>query len=299
MKEIVKGSFLKSLIPLFAAALIIFPANVEAGVLESLDNELTSLVALAEPFLVTVECRFNSNDNVYVGSGFLIDDEGYIISTTTVVGEAEAAKIIFKDGASYDAQIVGKDYHTGLALLQIEPVNRQIPVIGDSYDIREGSWVFVIGNSFEIPNAVNLGVYSGLTDEGFLQLSVQTGPGGSGSAVFNTKGELIGILVAQASETVSLNLPSRSDSAWISKARGPEGKTSPKTSETLGIDLPSSGISLALPAAKLESIVNQLKETGEAKHGFFGIRQKALSAAKKEEFGLTCGVEIVEVLKGR
>ena len=292
MRLIAKGWYLKSIILVITTAL-----TASAGVLENLDNELTSLVAKAEPFLVTIEAQCRGCDRVYVGSGVLVDSDGYIVTTTSVVGAADKARVSFKNGAEYDAQIVGKDYNTGLALLEIEPLSKPTPILGNSFDIKEGSWIIIIGNSYEMPNAVSLGVYSGMTDEGFLQLSVQTGPGSSGSAVFNTRGEIIGIIVAQASETVSLNLPLAADSGRINKASSGT-KASPPKSIPIGVEMPTSGTSLAVPVDKLQKTIDQLRENGEVKHGLLGIRQKALSVELKKQHGLDGGIEVTDVVGG-
>lgn len=290
MKRIANALFLKTTLLILALM-----AVAGAGVLQNLDNELTALVESAEPYLVTVETKPNQFDKVFVGSGILIDNDGYIISTTSVIGECKEAEVSFKSGDSYKAEVVGCDYHSGLALLKIEPVDRAIPEFGDSYSLKEGSWIIVMGNAYEVPNAVNLGVYSGLTVEGFLQLSVQSGPGSSGSAVFNTKGQLIGLLVAQASETISFNFPG-GDNSWISRA---SGYSSPKalSAPALGIELPASGTSLAVPIAKLEMVIRQLKEFGEVKHGFLGIRQQPLKSGEQKELNIEGGVRIIDVVK--
>jgi S1-C subfamily serine protease len=211
------------------------------------------------------------------------------------VGGCWEAKVSFSDNSSYEAKVVGNDFNSGLALLKIEPIDRKTPVLGDSFSLKHGSWVIVIGNSYDMPNVVNLGVYSGLTDEGFLQLSVQSGPGSSGSAVFNTKGELVGILVAQASETVSFRLPGENDSR-ISRASDylPSAAFS---AQAFGIELPGSGTNLAIPAARINRVAEQLKKFGLVKHGFLGIRQRPLTDEKLAKLSLKSGVEIIDIVK--
>jgi S1-C subfamily serine protease len=292
MKLIAKELYLKTFI------LVIFTTLVaSAGVLENLDDELTSLVAKAEPYLVTVESQYSGSDKVLVGSGILIDNDGYILTTTSVIGAADKAKVAFKSGSDFAAVVVGRDFTTGLALLQIDPINKPLPILGDSYDIKEGSWIVVIGNSYEMSNAVNLGVYSGITDEGFLQLSVQTGPGSSGSAVFNTRGELIGVIVAQASETVTLNVP-LGEERYINRASSGDKPGTTMTSVPIGVEMPTSGTSLAVPIGKLQGIINQIKAFGVVKHGLLGIRQQPLSTAAKKQYGVDSGVEITDVIDG-
>ena len=290
MRKIANVLILKTALLTLAFAGIAF-----AGVLENLDRELTALVDSTEPYLVTVEARFEQFDKVFVGSGILIDNDGYILTTISVVGDCPVADVSFNDGEKYTARVIGCDHNSGLALLKIEPVTRKTPVFGNSESMKQGSWVLVIGNSFEMPNAVSLGVYSGLTDEGFLQLSVQAGPGSSGSAVFNSSGQLIGLLVAQATETVSFKLPG-DRAARISQAS--DYYTSVGLSlPAMGIDLPSAGINLAIPVSRMKMVTDQLKKYGKVRRGYLGIRQKPLKAGKLAELGIKGGVEVIEIVK--
>jgi len=277
---------------LFTTILIATGSPAFAGVLENLDQELTDLVKSAEPYLVTIEAENQNDSNVYVGSGILLNSDGYVSTTTSVIGKADKIEVSFRDGDKYDAQYVGADYQTGVALLKIPPVERKTPTFGDPYKLNKGSWIIVIGNSYDMPNAVTFGVFSGLTDEGFLQLSVQSGPGSSGGAVFNAKGEMIGLVVAQASETVALHLPLDIDVKL--NTRGYSSGSRPGSSD-LGVDLPYSGTSLAVPADKISSATSQLIEFGEVFHGFLGIKQKALDHNELDKLGVPCGVKITDI----
>jgi len=281
---------------LFSILAIIFinAAKTEAGVLESLDQELTGLAQQAKPFMVTVEARDNTLNNVFVGTGVLIDKAGYILTTTSIISDSDAVKVTFSEGDEFVAKIVGSDQLTGLALLKIEPVGRNLPKFGDPYSLKDGSWIIIIGNSYEIPNSVNFGVFSGLTDEGFLQLSAQSGPGSSGSAVFNTKGEMVGLLVAQAKETISIQL---ADDNFV-KVKGNSYKASPSQNlSNIGIDIPSAGISLAVPIDKLRRVADQLMVYGEVEHGFLGIKQKRLSDKQHQQMKIEGGVQVTAVSK--
>lgn len=265
------------------------PAN--AGVLENLDKELTDLVKSVEPFLVTIEAEDQNHGNVYVGSGILIDKNGHVLTTTSVIDRTDKIAVSFKDGEKHVAQYLGADYQTGLALLKIAPVDRKTPAFGDPYKLNKGSWIVVVGNSYDMPNAVDFGVFSGMTDEGFLQLSVQSGPGSSGGAVFNTRGEMVGLVVAQASETVAFHLPLNTDIKVNTKSYN---QNSP-AGDQFGIDMPSSGTSLAVPADKISNITSQLINCGEVSHGFLGIKQKPLTQKQLDELGVAGGIEIADV----
>ena len=266
--------------------------TVNAGILESLEKELTDLVNRTEPFLVTVEAKSFHHARLNVGSGALIDDYGYILTTASVIGENDEISVTFKNGDSYPAELVGIDRLSGIALLKIDPVDRQTPKFGDPYKLKKGAWIIVIGNSYEIAGSVNFGVYSGITDEGMLQISVQAGPGSSGGAVFNTNGEIIGILVAQTTETVSLYLPYEKQ---LKKKIKEYQYFQTDSYHKIGVDLPTSSISLVVGADRLSKIVDQLKKYGEVKHGFLGIRQKKLNKKTLQKHNIETGVLIAEV----
>ena len=277
---------------LTASISIIMAAAAGAGVFESLNKELTGLVKKAEPYLVTIEAGSQDIGKVLVGSGILMSSEGHILTVASVVDELSEIRVVFQNGDSYGAELVGSDHYSGLALLKIEPVKRQLPKLGDPNKLEEGSWVIAIGNSFDMPSAVNLGVFSGLTDFGLLQLSMQSGPGGAGGAIFNTAGELVGILVAQPTETFSLLLPPEDQVRWRVKSRGAE-----RDYRRYGLDLPSTGTSLAVPADKIAKLVAQLKDRGEVKRGYLGIRQARLTQREKKQRNVEGGVVVKDVVK--
>ena len=277
-----------------SAIIFLTSAFVCAGILESIDKELTQLVKNAESFLVTVEAEDQRKQNLYVGSGVLIDTDGYVVTTISVIGNNDDIKVTFKNNESYPAELVGIDNQSGIALLKIEPVDRQIPGFGYPYQLDEGAWMTVIGNSYEMPVSVNFGVFSGITDKGLLQLSVQSSPGSSGSAVFNTKGEVVGILIAQTTETASLRFPY--DSNLKVRVKEYQSYYSGKYSG-LGVELPSTNTSLAVGIDKIQRIVSQLKEYGEVRYGFLGIMQRKLKTKELKKHNIENGVLITKVIK--
>ncbi len=269
--------------------------DVNAGILQNLDDELTSLVKKTEPFLVTVESRGSHSDVLLVGTGVVIDKEGHILTTTTIATKDDNITVTFKDGKSYHADFIGADGYTGLAMLKIEPVDKKIPDIGDPYRLKDGSWVTVIGNSYDMPSSVNFGIFSGITDENLLQLSVATGPGSSGGAVFNTKGELIGILVAKATETVSAYIPSLKN--LMAKAHNPV-ESQVGDYHKVGVELPSSVISLAVPVDKMLMVAEQLEKYGKVRRGFLGISQRRLSRREVKRYRIDSGVCVTDISIG-
>lgn len=160
-----------------------------------------------------------------LGSGVIVSPEGYLLTNNHVIEGAEKIRVLAGDGRTYEAEVVGADYTTDLAvlrLLKLEPGNR-LPVIrfGDSDSCRIGAWVLAIGNPMELGISVTAGIISaksrridilsgnpqnvqGNVDqsiESFIQTDAVINPGNSGGALVNLKGELIGINTAIASST--------------------------------------------------------------------------------------------------
>jgi len=139
-----------------------------------------------------------------LGSGFVIDPTGYIITNNHVIDEAEEVNVTFSDHSKYKAKIIGRDKKTDLALLKIE-AKKDLPFVplGDSDGMRVGDWVIAIGNPYGLGGSVTQGIISarqrsinaGPFDD-FLQTDAPINRGNSGGPLFNLKGEVIGINTA-------------------------------------------------------------------------------------------------------
>ncbi|MCD6160916.1 MAG: trypsin-like peptidase domain-containing protein [candidate division Zixibacteria bacterium] len=280
---------------LFFALTLLLTTSItaEAGILESINKEITALVKKAESYIVTVEAEDYHYNEIFVGSGILIDRDGYILTTSSVADSNDKIIVRFKDGDIYPAEIVGIDPESGAALLKIESVERQTPKFGDPGKLQDGAWVTVIGNSYDMPTAVNFGMFSGITDDGLMQLSAQSGPGNTGGAVFNAKGELIGMLVAQTAESVLLTPPYENHLKMNIKDSYPAESFAYMNQ---GINMQSNSASLALGIDKLNRIVDQLKKFGKVKHGFLGITQTELPKKIMQKNDLDGGVLVTEII---
>ena len=138
------------------------------------------------------------------GSGFIIRNDGLIITNNHVVESASEIMVTLPDEREYQAKILGRDPKTDLAVLKVEP-ERDLPVanLGDSEDVRVGDWVMAIGNPFGLSNTVTAGIVSakgrtigaGPYDD-FIQTDASINPGNSGGPLFNEKGEVVGINTA-------------------------------------------------------------------------------------------------------
>jgi len=208
-----------------------------------------------------------------LGSGFVIDAKGYVITNNHVIDAADSVMVIFSDNTKYKATIVGKDKKTDLALLKIEP-KKDLPFVtmGDSDAMRVGDWVIAIGNPFGLGGSVTQGIISararsinaGPFDD-FLQTDAPINRGNSGGPLFNTKGEVIGI-----------------NSAIFSPSGG------------------SVGIGFAIPTALAKPVVEQLKQYGRTHRGWLGVKIQEVSEEVADSVGLPkpYGALVLDVSKG-
>jgi len=191
-----------------------------------------------------------------LGSGFVIDKEGYILTNQHVIEGAEEIKVKLSNGKTYDAKVIGSDKKTDIALIKIDTW-RDLPVvdIGDSDKLRVGDWVVAIGNPFGLEHTVTAGIVSakgrvigaGPYDD-FIQTDASINPGNSGGPLFNIQGEVVGI-----------------NTAII-----PSGQ----------------GIGFAIPINMAKDIIPQLREKGKVTRGWLGLLIQRVTPELAESFGL-------------
>lgn len=157
--------------------------------------------------------RAQQNTRVASGSGVIFTDDGYIVTNNHVVESAEKLQVIYNKKA-YDAELIGTDPSTDLAVLKIKETNLQPAVLGSSRDLAVGEWVIAVGNPFSLQSTVTAGIVSAkgrrinivedrFPIESFIQTDAAINPGNSGGALVNKNGELVGINTAISSPTGS------------------------------------------------------------------------------------------------
>ncbi|WP_427451255.1 Do family serine endopeptidase [Litorimonas sp. WD9-15] len=208
-----------------------------------------------------------------LGSGFVIDDEGHIVTNNHVIEDADLIEVTFPNGDTYEAELVGRDPATDIAVLKIE-TGADIPAVpwGDSDSSEVGEWVIAIGNPFGYSGSVAAGIISarnrdissGNYDD-FIQTDVAINRGNSGGPLFNMDGEVIGVNTAILSPTGY-----------------------------------SVGISFSVPSELAQSIASQLIEFGETRRGYLGVRPQAVSNAIAKSYGLDSaqGALVKSVVEG-
>lgn len=208
-----------------------------------------------------------------LGSGVIINQQGYILTNDHVVAEADEIKVVLATGQTLGASLVGTDPDTDLAVLRTEIEGLPAITVGDSQNLRVGDVVLAIGNPFGVGQTVTMGIVSATgrnqlginTFENFIQTDAAINPGNSGGALINAYGELIGI-----------------NTAIFSRSGG------------------SQGIGFAIPITLAKGVMDQILERGHVIRGWLGIAGQNITPALAESFNLNevHGVLISGVLEG-
>ncbi len=194
-----------------------------------------------------------------LGSGFIIDASGYVVTNNHVIQDAEEITVILQDNTRLKAELVGRDPKTDIAVLKVKPTGTLKSVsFGDSDVARVGDWVLAIGNPFGLGGTVTAGIISargrdinaGPYDD-FIQTDASINRGNSGGPMFNLKGEVIGI-----------------NTAIYSPSGG------------------SVGIGFAIPSAAAKLVIRQIIDLGEVRRGWLGVHIQAVTDEIAEALGL-------------
>jgi serine protease DegQ len=200
-----------------------------------------------------------SREVASAGSGVIVDAErGYILTNHHVVENADKIQVSLFNEVSLDAEVIGSDAPTDIALLKVDPENLIDLPIGESDSVEVGDFVIAIGNPFGLGHTVTSGIVSALGRTGisrngledFIQTDASINPGNSGGALVNMRGELVGI-----------------NSAIISGSGG------------------NVGIGFAVPSAIARSIMRQILDFGEVRRGLLGVTIQTMDAESAEALG--------------
>ncbi|MEN9755096.1 MAG: hypothetical protein RLZ07_1478 [Pseudomonadota bacterium] len=194
-----------------------------------------------------------------LGSGFVIDSAGIVVTNNHVIADADEITVIFNDGRKLKAELIGKDPKVDLAVLRVKPEKPLVAVkFGNSDDEKIGDWVMAIGNPFGLGGSVSAGIISArnrdISDQSYgqyLQTDAAINKGNSGGPLFNMEGEVIGI-----------------NTAILSPSGG------------------SIGIGFAIPSSLAQPIVDQLISFGETRRGWLGVRIQSVDDTIAESLGL-------------
>ena len=205
-----------------------------------------------------------------LGSGFIIDGDGFIVTNNHVIEDADQIKVILADDKEFDAELVGRDPKTDLALIRIKGAKSLKPLeLGNSERLKVGTWVVAIGSPFGLEQTVTAGIVSakgriigsGPYDD-FIQTDASINPGNSGGPLLNMDGEVVGI-----------------NTAIIASGQG---------------------IGFAIPINMAKGIIDQLKDDGEVTRGWLGVGIQDLTPELAEYYDLKAekGVLVTQVFEG-
>lgn len=236
------------------------PENLEGGDVVSLKNlpENKQISPLGQ-------------EHYALGSGFLLDGEGYIITNSHVIDRADKINVILSDNSQHQAKVIGTDNKTDLALIKIDTDKKLMPVnLGDSDKIRVGDWILAIGNPFGLGGSVTAGIVSAKSRDiesgpydNFIQTDASINQGSSGGPMFNLDGEVIGINAAIFSTTGG-----------------------------------NMGISFAIPVNNAKFVIRELKNSGSVKRGWIGVRVQPQLTEANSVGNIPNGILISSVTEG-
>jgi serine protease Do len=207
-----------------------------------------------------------------LGSGFVIDPAGYIVTNHHVVDSAKAVEVTLSDGRTLPAKLVGSDPETDIALIKVEATGLPAIPLGSSSALRVAEPVMAIGNPFGLDHTVTVGIISGTGRvigagryDDFLQTDAAINPGNSGGPLINTRGEAVGIATAIASRSGGFQ-----------------------------------GVGFAIPIDLAKPIVGQLRTAGKVTRGWLGVSIQPLTPELAKSFGImeTKGALIASVQEG-
>ncbi len=196
-----------------------------------------------------------------MGSGFIISEDGYVVTNNHVVQNARQVVVRLPDRQEFDAEVIGMDPRSDLAVLKIEGQDLPTLSLADGRDVKVGQWVLAIGSPFSLDFSVTAGIVSALgrslpTETGdnyvpFIQSDVAINPGNSGGPLFNLEGEVIGV-----------------NSQIFTRSGG------------------SIGLSFAIPVSVVRNVVAQIQENGGVERGWLGVSIQEVDRNLADSFGL-------------
>ena len=198
---------------------------------------------------------------VGTGSGVIITPDGYIVTNNHVIENASKLEVTLNNNQTYEAQVIGSDPKTDIALIKVDAQDLPFIPFADSNNLKIGEWVLAVGNPFRLTSTVTAGIVSAKardlneadgTSQSFIQTDAAVNRGNSGGALVNTNGELVGINTAITSETGS----------YV-------------------------GYSFAVPSNNARKIVEDILEYGNVQRGILGIQGGSLNTQRAKDFGVT------------
>ncbi len=219
--------------------------------------------------------RGSQSPVVATGSGVIISPDGYIVTNNHVVAEADKVQVTLNNKRTFDAEVIGTDPSTDLAVIKVKAEDLPFMTFGNSDETRIGEWVLAVGNPFNLTSTVTAGIVSakarninilgspdGTSIESFIQTDAAVNRGNSGGALVNTRGELIGINAAIASGTGYY-----------------------------------AGYSFAIPSNLVRKVAADLRDYGTVQRAYIGVNIREINSEMAKEAGIEdlSGVYVADV----
>lgn len=252
----------------------IFASSAPTDFIAASKKGTQSVVFVESEKEVKSDNYFTRKVTTQTGSGVIIDSDGYIVTNSHVVSDANSVKITLNNKREYIAKILGKDEQTDLALLKIEASGLPALNMGNSDNLLVGEWVIAVGNPFRLESTVTAGIVSAKARnlsileesgiESFIQTDAAVNSGNSGGALINTNGELVGI-----------------NTAIVTSSGGYQG------------------FSFAIPINLVRKVIRDLREFGSVQRAWLGITVENVNADIAKEMNLknVKGVRVVSTSK--
>ncbi len=209
------------------------------------------------------------------GSGVIISNDGYIVTNNHVIDKSKEIEVTLNDNRTFKAKLIGADPNTDIALIKIEAENLPVILFGNSDSLKVGEWVLAVGNPFNLTSTVTAGIVSAkarninilnaaMKIESFIQTDAAVNPGNSGGALVNTKGELVGINTAIASQTGSY-----------------------------------AGYAFAVPVSIVQKVVSDIRQYGVVQRAVLGVKMGDITdkIAKEKNLKTMEGAYVDEVVE--
>ena len=249
------------LIVRFFIIFLLFKCILWSGELNRLEDDIKKLYSTISPSIVTV--HFGSReDSDFIGTGIVIDNKGNIVTIKRFLSD-ENIWIETVEGEKFDAKLIGSDSETGIAVIRVKKALKPSKLC-NLEELVPGDFLFVVGNSFGLKNGISISIFSGKRNgDNYLQLGNAVLPGNSGGGVFNTKGELVGIVSFALRTSLFYGAP-EIKSELRKKFRI---MISPK----MELSSASDGPGVVIPCERMLDLANEIIVYGKIERGWLGV----------------------------
>ena len=282
--------------------------GVQGNMLQLLEEEFQKVVTSARPAVVKVvathqlelphfppDARLLSRGKGLtrqsIGSGILIDTAGHIV-TTTFDADVHEIEVVFHDGSSADAKLIGEDVMSDIAVLRVDTDAARAQIrLGSSMEIDSGSWVVTVGNSYGNSPILSFGIVGGWDllpkhhCAQVIKINAPVTPGNSGGAVVNTAGEVVGMILAVLTESVSV---SRHANDEVYRGNNAPLRN-PTSTLSMSTRLSQPWVTFAMPIEAVTAVANEIIAHGKVARGWLGVQ------IEEGIFGGVAGVFIMSV----